>query len=45
MSNVNLKKLILPNLPYLLFVYLFAIKVNTVNKEKAVPGFMIFRHR
>lgn len=23
MSNVNLKKLILPNLPYLLFVYLF----------------------
>ena len=23
MSNINLKKLILPNLPYLLFVYLF----------------------
>ena len=23
MSNVNLKKLILPNIPYLLFVYLF----------------------
>ena len=23
MSNVNLKKLIIPNLPYLLFVYLF----------------------
>ena len=23
MSNVNLKKLVIPNIPYLLFVYLF----------------------
>lgn len=35
MNNVNLKKLILPNLPYLLFVYLFDKAAQTV---RLAPG-------
>lgn len=35
MSNVNLKKLILPNLPYVLFVYLFDKAAQAV---RLAPG-------
>ena len=35
MNNVNLKKLILPNLPYLLFVYLFDKAAQAV---RLAPG-------
>ena len=35
MSNVNLKKLILPNLPYLLFVYLFD---KSAQAARLAPG-------